>query len=137
MHLELLMKYFNLGYSGVVLPCTEYGLVAVVSLSFVGAIRIEGIIRLALGIIALVCYLAIVVTSRIAAEFNSRSHSLLQNWKTQFIKKDALNHRTYQTLRKLKIMISSFGYVDTTLILTLTGVILDNSIDFLIITRSP
>jgi len=111
-------------------------MVGVIILSFVGAFKIDGIIRYALGAIGLVCYMALVITFRSSAEFNSRSKALLRRWRGILGKNNPENRRIYATLREFKISVGSFGYVDTTLILMLSGIILDNFINFLIITDS-
>ena len=135
--MELLVKYMNRAYSTIVLPTTEYVLVAIIFLGIVGAFRIDGPSRYALIIIALVCYIALVITFRAAAELGRRSRRLLCNWKRLLPKnRNRIEHRIHGTLREFRITIGSFGYVDTTLILTLSGIILDNTINFLLITGS-
>jgi len=109
-------------------------MIGVIILSFVGAFKIDCIIRYALGAVGLVCYLALVVTFRSSAEFNSRSKALLRRWKGLRGKYDPDKRRIYITLREFEISIGTFGYVDTTLVLTLSGIILNNFINFLIIT---
>ena len=61
-HLQLLLKHFNLAYAPVALLSMETVVVVVVVLAFVGACRIDGMIRYALGILAFVCYLVVIIS---------------------------------------------------------------------------
>jgi hypothetical protein len=130
-HLDLILKYLNLAYSQVIYPSLEYIVVAIVVLAFVGAFRIHGVIRYALGIIAFICYMALLITFRSAAVFHKWSQIIRYRWRTFPVDKNI--QRLYKNLRELKLMMGSFGFVDTTHILTITGIILDSSISFLII----
>ena len=134
--LEVVLQYLNRAYSPMIYPSTEYILVGVIIFALVGALKSEGPMQYGLGFIALACYLALAATFRSAAEFHARSQKLLQNWRGILNRHDPAEPRILKTFPELKLKIGSFGFVDTTLILTLSGVILDNSISFLIITST-
>jgi len=135
-HLELLLNSLNHAFSRLMIPAIQYICGSVVIVSLVSCFRIEGLLRYAMGAMALVMYIMLLISFNTMAEFHVRSQALLQKRKQILGQSSPEVRRIYETLRELKIEIGSFGFVDKTLILTLTGIILNYSITFFIITSS-
>jgi len=134
--LALLVTCINRAYAPIAVPTGASLLVGNITLAFVGACRIDDANRYSLAISAITDYATLLILFRTAAHLNTLSLHLLRKWRVGLPNRSVgIQHRILRTLRELRINIRSFGYVDTTLILTLSGIILDNSIDFLIFTR--
>ena len=135
--LQVLVAIYNDSCCGMIVPAAKLALVIIIMFCTYGAIRFEGILAGAMGILSLFCVTVLVIMFTCLSELHLLSSKLLRIWRAH--RRQGANalwlRKRVKALRELKAILRSLYAVDRHMVGTMVMSTIEETVTFLYVNR--